>query len=439
MSSIIILLLIIDSIIIVPLVSITIHRGYLNHKYEASKIKASLLGFLISINGAIRTGKTSFQSGLSHIYQIEIEEKLKLLLSEIMIIYNKLDFSIINKLLDEYFKKNETIEFQYIYEKTLKEIKNQKINQSLILNFITSKKSKEQFQDYIFAYWVLNFRKNYVHSKTNFYSHVTFSFNFNYKIEQQKIHDAYALKDYSIYDYMIELIDEASDEIGANKRYEDVKEEAGDKDYRRKFGQIHQERNRMITTKQDVRDEIKKFRSLTQSNLWLPKPIKVVGNYNFTFELINLFIAFSFSVYKLFRLFIPYLLKKILNTISKETTYEDYTKHYFETVNVERKILNKLLHIKWFLISIGFNKYEIWNYASEEDVKKRDSIYYDKLIFHIPTMYCFGTYDTHFYRIIQNELLAATQTKSSEINWYFNPGYFKDEDMMGGGVDDINF
>ena len=272
-----------------------------------------------------------------------------------------------------------------------------------------------------------------------FYSHVTASFNYDYKLDQQKIFDAFSNRDYAIYDYMIELIDEASDEIGANKRFEDIKEESGDKEYRRKYGQIHQERNRMISTKQDVKDEIKRFRTLTQSNLWLPNKIDIQGNFKFTYELIESSIDLIFKIYKVIKLFIPYMYKKFTNKDFKDLEYETYKSQAFEKVNIERNIRNKLLHIKWFFKSIGYNHYEIWNYPSEDDVKKRDPIYYDKLKFYIPTIYCFGTYETHFYRMIQDELLKISETQSTEINNFLNPSYFKDEEMIGGDIDDINF
>ena len=439
MSQTIILLLLMNTALLAPLVFIIIKREYFKHKYELSKKLASLLGFLISINGAIRAGKTSFQSGLSHIFQIEIEEKLKNLLLEVRIIYKKIDFQRINNLLDELFKKSSYPNFKEAHQLVTKNLKQYNMSRSLIHNFLSSRTSYEMLKDYIFAYWVLNYRKNYVHSKTNFYSHITASFNYDYDIEQQKIFEAYTLKDYAIYDFMVELIDEASDEIGANKRYEDVKEESGNKDYRRKYGQIHQERNRMITTKQDVKDEIKKFRTLTQSNLWLPSQIKVVGDFKFTYELISFLLQLGLSIYRFINIWIPYMYKRITDKNYKDIEYEVYKDNHFSTINIERKILNKLLHIKWFLKSIAYNTYEIWNYPSEDDVKKRDPIYYDKLKFYIPTIYCFGTYETHFYRMIQEELLNVSETQSTEINMFFNPSYFEDEDEMGGDIDDINF
>jgi hypothetical protein len=41
--------------------------------------------------------------------------------------------------------------------------------------------------------------------------------------------------------------------------------------------------------------------------------------------------------------------------------------------------------------------------------------------------------------MIQEELLNVSETQSTEINMFFNPSYFEDEDEMGGDIDDINF
>jgi hypothetical protein len=431
-------ILIIDLLLFIPLVFVLITRSYYNVKFELSKSYARLLGFLISINGAIRSGKTSFQSGISHIFQLEIECLLTDNILNVKKVYKKLDFNKINDFLDEGFKNKNYPDFKNTHIKLLHLLESFDLEKSMVFTFISSKNSHDYFEDYIFAYWVLNYRKNYVQSKTKFYSHITGNFNYDYKIENQKIFVAFEQNDYSIYDYMVELIDELSDELGANKRFEDVKEEDGDKDYRRKFGQIHQERNRLVTTKQDSRDELKKFRTLTQSNLWIPNKVEVTGTFRLLMSLITILYSLKVIIYEIFTIYLVYYFKKILY-MTNETTLSEYKERRYNAINLKRNIQNKLLFIDWFLKSVGYNKYEIWNYPSEEDVKKRDPMFYDQLFFYIPTLYCFGTYETHFYRMIQAELLAATNTNSAEINWFLNPKYFNNEVENGGDKDDIDF
>ena len=120
-------------------------------------------------------------------------------------------------------------------------------------------------------------------------------------------------------------------------------------------------------------------------------------------------------------------------------TYEEYKEVRYNAVNVKRNVQNRLFYIDAFLGSLGYNKYEVWNYPSEEDVKKRDPTYYDLQYFFIPTKYCFGTYDTHHYRMIQHELLQRTKENSKEINWFINPNYFEVEAEIGGDKDEILF
>ena len=129
--------------------------------------------------------------------------------------------------------------------------------EGLHYNMVGQVKIQKLILDYIFGLYVLNVRNNYVQSKTPFYSNVTHNFSLGLNIEWLKIREAYKNKDYAILDWMVILIDELTDEAGAMTYMDDLKDLAGAKEYRRKFGQIHQERNRMISTKQDVMDEVK--------------------------------------------------------------------------------------------------------------------------------------------------------------------------------------
>jgi hypothetical protein len=302
------------------------------------------------------------------------------------------------------------------------------INESIMFKFYGHSKASKLITDYIFAYYVYNFRRNYVQSKTKMYSHITSSISYDYEIKHQRIHEAFENSEYSIYDFMIEMIDEATDELGASKRFEDVKEERGDKDYRRKFGQIHQERNRMITTKQEAADEIKKMRVLTQSNLWIPKPVEQRGTGRIILAvatfIMNIPIFFySFIVVSLSFLYYKYFKKY-------QAPFEDFKEFMYKRRSFHRNIENLLYYVNMYLFSIGYNKYEIWVYRNADDVGLTEPL--EKMFYYIPIRYCFGTYDTHQYRNIQEELLSTTKSKSIEENLFKNEPYFK---LEKNGVD----
>jgi hypothetical protein len=466
---------------IYKLISIT----YYQKKFERSQSISFNLGYLLSINGPIRIGKTSYQSGLKHIYEIEIQMMLQDLIEKTRKIFNKINFNELDSILDQEFSKLEPGTLSFNNQQTFDDLTNLivthydhhkyfNLRYSIIFNFTSNKKTYQYLEDYVFAYFVLNYRKNYVMSKTPFYSHVTGTMSYIYDIEQTKIHKAYELRNYAIYDYMIELIDEASDEIGANKRFEDVKEEDGDKDYRRKFGQIHQERNRQITTKQDVKDEKKKLRSLTQSNLWLPERVEQRGTSRFIIKAIEFVLSIFYFFYNIIMVRIPFifyfktenkmikivkyifLIITIIMTIFNNNMmiilfliflkfnpgeeYLSYYEYHYKRINIKRTIDRFVLHIDWYLFSIGYNKYIVLNYYSEEDVKKRDPMCFEKLDFIIPIIYCFGTYDSWFYKTIQKELLNESTTQSKESNWFKKDKYFvNEEEKESDSIDDYSF
>lgn len=415
-----------------PLIIILIKYQFLRRAFDISISYALQLGFLISVNGAIRSGKTSFQSGLKHIFEIIIQNMIIEKIDTIRKTYKSIDFNVIDDFIDGYYQAHEKLSlglhdqeaFDNLLTATLNYLESLDFNMyhSIINNLLSNKTSKQLFEDYIFSYWVINYRNNYVQSKTIFFSHITHNFSFDYNVEQTKIHKAYELKEYSIYDYMVECIDEASDDIGQAKRFNDVKEEDGDKDYRRKFGQIHQERNWQITTKQDVKDEVAKFRRLTQSNIWIPERVTQRG----TNRAILTITTAAFHLYYFIYDFTVLRFKSIFMN-KQRLSFAEFKEQDYKSINMKRDLDNILLHIDWFLKSIAYNRYDIRVYANEEDVKSNDPQKFTKQVFYIPTKYCWGTYDTHKYRSIEHELLLNTKVESSESNWFDNKPYFKEE------------
>jgi hypothetical protein len=438
----------------IPLILTAINRTFLNRLFEIACAYFKQLGFLDSINGVIRVGKTSLQSGLKHIGELEIIDQLESMILKTKQVYSHIDFRDLDQLLEQRFTNiwpgyfvidvEYQLEFDILTQDIIKWFEvheNMNLSTSIIYNFTSSKTSQKYIEDYVMAYFCLNFRKNFVMSKTPFYSHITGTFSYQLNPENFKINDAYKLQNYAIYDFMIILVDEYSDDYAASARYDDMKETSGVKDYLRKFGQIHQERNKLITTKQDVKDEMKKLRNLTQSNLWIPTKVEQRGISRLLLKVITFFYTFYFFFYDL--TIVRYRMVKF-NLEQKKMgldpyDFDDYLEHDYKRVNLKRHVEHRLLHIDWFLFSIGFNKYEVWNYSSEEDVKKRDPQYYQKMMFYIPIQFCFGTYDTHYWRMIQKEQLLNTQEVSNESNWFEEVKYFESVEEKGGETDVADF
>lgn len=454
-----VLIIILNLLLISPFIVVLTSRKFLKTMFQVSIAHAQNLGFLISINGSIRIGKTSFQSGLSHILQILLQMKAIEKIEKTRKVYKSLNFNVIDEIVyqkyDEYYQEEKGFpNFDLILDDLTSFFRSKgvDIDETIIYNLLDTQTSSRYFEDYIFALWVVNIRNNYVQSKTKFYSHITQNISYDLNPNHRKIHVAYKQKDYSIYEYMVLLLDEVSDESGANKRFDDVKEEDGDKDFLRKFGQMFQEHNYLITTKQDVKDEIKKFRSLTQSNIWLPEKVQQKGYFNFILNIVSMVYSLFYFFYIIFMVDIPYLVKKLFKSeiiieIQNEQevhkvieSLDEYKDYHYKLVNLKRTLDNKLLYIDWFLFSISYNKYLVLNYQSEDDVKKKDPTMFDKQFFYIPTQFCFGTYDTHYYRNIQKELLDQTTTRSDETNWFKQTKYFdKVKSKKEDEYDEIDF
>lgn len=395
----------------------------------------NILGFIIGINGPIRVGKTSFQSGLSSICQIITMNNIQELMDKTKMIFKEIDFNEFNSLLIELFPTTDelpdfdqlTIFFLEYYSLDVKGIHYDMLGQISIYKLIL---------DYIQAFWVLVIRNNFVQSKTPFYSHITRNYNMNLETDWLKIREAYQKKNYAIYDWITLLIDELTDEAGAMEYLNDVKDESGGKEYRRKFGQIHQERNRIITTKQDVMDEVKKYRNLTHSNLVIDEKVKIVGNHMWIYNIFEYLLMKRIKTIRFIKIFPRFIWSKLRREGLSLSDIED---EYRNRVGKYRKIENKLYYIKHFFKSIGYNRYYGFIIKRAEDIE-RSKADRDEFAMYIPTVYCFGTYDTHLYKTMQNELLSKSQVISSEVNSFDEKKYFqKSEAIAQEGVDEYAF
>ena len=281
--------------------------------------------------------------------------------------------------------------------------------------------------DYVQAVFVYNVRQNFVQSKTPFYSHITGNWNLELEVDWLSIKDAYRNKDYAILDWVVILIDELTDEASAGMWQEDVKDLSGAKEYRRKFGQIHQERNRLITSKQDVMDEVKKYRNLTHSHLIVDEKVSTVGNHYWIHSLAEKILSIYLFLHKYFFVKVKYYFNKIRKKI-KGVSFDDYYESYCNEVYIIRKVSNYLYYLKQFLTSIGYNRYFGRVLQRAEDIEKVSA---DVEHFHllIPSLECWGTYDSHYFKSMQQDLIKNSSTIAKELKPNFNPNFFEDEDL----------
>ncbi|MGE4320999.1 MAG: hypothetical protein AB7E61_06100 [Acholeplasmataceae bacterium] len=436
--SLMILILAVDVFMLLPImIVITETKVYkFKHRKSISYVKY-VLGYLISLNGEIRVGKTSFMSGLSSLIQYIIIDLIQELKRKVKTIFRYIDFNDLNTYLDQKIDENPFYDIDKLTDEVIERF--QISGDDLHFNLIGQKKNKKLMHDYIEVYWIEMVRNNYVQSKTPFYSHITAAYSMILDMDWMKIKNAYSKKSYSIYKYMVLLADEVTDEIPADGYLKDMQDQSGNKEFRRKFGQLFEETSWFITTKQDILDEVKKYRNLTQSNLIVEEKVKQIG-YKWLEKLIVSFYSSYLSTYRVMkiwpRFFYQFLRHPIKSIFKKEKlTFDELEEIKFNQVSTYRSRENFIYYIHQFFTSIRFNKYLTVKLRKAEDIEKITADR-ESFSFIIPTVDCFGTYDTHYYRFIQDELLKQSHTETSESNPFIKKSYFKTSSNVKG---DDNF
>lgn len=355
----------------------------------------------------IGTGKSSLQAGLKHIFELEIQDKIIDKLEQTKILLPQLDFNAINEFIDENIRSYN--DFAKLTNNLIKQLD---INDSFIFDIVNFYQVYSLFYDYIYAYYCLNYRNNYVMSKTKIFSRVTNNYNLSYLVDNQKINEAYINQSYDIEDYVVELLDELTDEFGAGKYFNDIKDENGAKDYRRKYRHIHKENNRIISTKQDASDEIKKYRILNNTEVEILQKVKLIGRFLFI-QKIFLFLLSFVSFFRNLIIFFKWLFRK---KIRKNYSLSDYNDFLYNQKNLYKTLKSKVHFLFKTLDSFGFCYFKTKVFLSNKDIESSSNYY--KVNFYIPMTYCFGVYDTFEFNYIQLNLLSKSRSYAVEILRY---------------------
>lgn len=388
-------------------------------------------GFIISLIGSIGSGKSSTQSALAHAYTLKFQQDIQELHLKTRKIFKSIDFNLIDDYLISLYNQvpKEDLKFNLVTASLLHTFN---ISEAIHFDFLQHKTVFDYFKDYAFSFYVLYVRNNYVYSVTTIYSRMTSNFNMKYLIEWQRIHEAYQKNDYSIHDYAVELIDEATDELSASRWREEDKDESGAKEYRRKYRHIHQERNRIIDTRQDGTDLIKRYRTLTNTHLDL-QSTELVFSYEFLFNMIKNSYVLKVFFYKFFtrwlpyftKVLIPYIFKRLITLFIWNPDKIDYQQLYdfkYSSINYLRNLDNRLLHIQWFFKYNSLVKIESFKVKNSEDVGKNNPDTALTLFF--KASWCFGTYKQFAFVGIQEQLLENSITNNMEDNVFFQPDFF---------------
>lgn len=407
-----IVLIVINFILLSPFLFINFSVTYQKYQFNNSIFYAQYaLGYLLSIIGKIRIGKTSLLSGLSHLFQIVIINKNQETIDDIQKIFYFIDFNDFDNILFTEFL-NDNNDFNDLTNIILNLYEFN--GDHLVYDFLSFKKVKQYIYDYIEAFHTLNIRQQYVYSKTFIYSHITNKANLKYNLEWTKIKEAYKNKRYGIYDNFVELIDESTDDLGAGNNFDDIKDETGAKEYRRKYGHLHREKNYFITTKQDSTDEVKRFRNLTQSNIEIIEKVNIVGSFKMLNYLLNKLKGIPDTVNN-----IRFNIIAVFKGLIEDEKRLPYLNRKNKSTQFGKKFQNKIYYIQKFLFSQSYCSFKTNIYLNEQDVGKENSknkIYYEPFNFVIPLRYCFGSFNTHQFQYIQDELINNSTLKLDDLD-----------------------
>lgn len=408
---------------------------YFKNRYQQSIVYIKqVLGYLITIFGKIRTGKTSLASSIIHIYTLLFQGELTEMINKTKIMFKSVDFNVLDHFIFEAFEENGFDHKQDFDAVTSLVIQYFNLDpDGHYYDFIKDKSVKELIYDYVFGVYVLFIRNNYVMSNISIYNRITGNYSFQLETRWLEVRNAYNNMDFGIDDYMILFIDEITDDKSASMWNQDAKDESGYKEYLRKFGRYHQERNRLLSTKQDAFDEVRKNRNLTQSNIHLSERVKTTNTNRLLFALVSLPIRFRICLYKGFTVF-RFLLKVLIRPKMIKGFKQHFAAFYdynFARINFERNMMNRIFFWDQFLFSFGFNVYKIKNYDDIEEVGKKDLG--EEFVVITPTIHGFGTYETHLAKHDFKQLKQRSKTVIKESNPYDIKSRFNSEER---GVND---
>jgi len=426
----IILLLIYLSLLLVSFVSFGQTKFY-QYKFHKTQNKTNEFGYLQGISGKISAGKTSLASGLSHVYQLNLLNRIQKLLKEYQMYLHRINFSQFNDRVFELLSIHGIKNYYIITDKLLDEFS---LNDIPVYNYLNFTTMREMTKSYVIAFAAL-LRNNFVASKTRFFSRITNTMNLDYDITQQDIYKIFETGDYFVEDYLVEIIDEAQDDnASANWREQET---TGRKQYRNKYRHIHEQNNFMIGIKQDESDEVKKQRTLYQTNIKIVDKVQVVFVYRYLYKIFEWLYRFEDAPYRFLKLRLPYAFYYLKNLLSYDKySFQAYCDARYDKPSITRNVDHKLLFLRWFLESLSYNVFHVEIAHDADDLSKESKV--DSIELVIPTIYCF-TYPRFEFNKIQSDLLEKSNKDGSiERNLFKNPEFFNIEEKVVIS-DDVGF
>lgn len=339
--------------------------------------KCASLGYVINLSGKKGSGKTTTAAAIIISLVKYIQSEIFRRMDKIRKNLPKIDF---NKLENDYLEYFEKCEFnpKIALKKTVEEY----ASPLIFSDFLSIQKHEKMIKKYLHFFYILNFRKRFVLSKTSFFDCEN--------LESAKLLDPSSLElnqlelkqNYQVDIGMVLFNDENSNGSGnVNSNNKEVKK-SGRKEFRSLIRNAYEELNFEVSTKQVDVDEVAGERRQIDANLNIRKR-KIINERFFLIGVLKF-------IYKIF--IFP---RKIVWFFRPEK--EDIFK---KKTGFLRNLENLISRMENLVFSFGYIKVYCRNYFEAEDVGKKDCDLWDKVVFTFPKTYCYAAVDSHEWKAL---------------------------------------
>lgn len=335
----------------------------------------SSLGYVINLSGKKGCGKTTTGAGIVNNLILYLQSELSRRMENIRKSLPKIDFNLFES---TYLNNLETFQFNPIFavKKTLEEYSSDKI----FSDYLKIRKVDDMLKEYLEWFYIINFRKRYVLSKTYFFDIPCLQLARQLDPSSLDLNYLHLTRNYQVKKANILFNDENSNGSGnVNSNNKEVKK-SGRKEFRSLIRNAYEEVNFEISTKQIDVDEVSGERRQIDANLNIRK---------------RKFINESF------------LLIKILETIYKLLLFPKKIGWFFKPENeitfkkkmgFFRNFENFIFRCNHLILSDGYIKVYCRNYFRPDDVGKKDPELWDRIVLVFPKKYCYASVDTHEWK-----------------------------------------
>lgn len=379
-------------------------RNKMNTYFIIDKV----IGFLLSIFSKIRKGKSSTGNAIINTKEIQLMQKCNGRMEEIISLFPKVDFYIINRIIDS-LALNDEVFYSKQEEITKMIVKELDIENRMYNDFIKCKTLYERIEEYIECYYILNYRGIYVYSKTWRYSYVTRLTSKYLTDNTMEVKDIKVNKEFYLRKYSIVFEDELSLTKGNILSHSKAEKDKGRKEIKVLFGQIFQETVYYISIKQRSADEISNEKYLYTNYLYI-QDRKVYND----FSLFIKYYTFRNSLW-LFKYKVKYIFYVLCHLFRKRKDLDSYLlckkryrkkKYYFDTC---LRYFNSLA-----IVDISVRDYDSYDDIGKENTPTHKR--YEEYVLTFDLRDTIGNFDTHEFKLLYPVLNALSNVYDSKYN-----------------------